>query len=336
MLRGAALEPSETSPAPALAAQACSPWRSARLWCRNALHTGDALLFFDMDVAGQVGDRLSLHAACPALGVRAVLLFKRWRGRRGRARQPLFWRIAARTRTRGASRDHSPGCVHTTPAPRARTQTSVKWTATQWIRSKAMGSFDPLKLAAQCADVDRDCSDKVWAWRSLRDEEASGCVQEGVGAAAERLRFLVCAARRSGRGSATWTLGWWGQPARAAGRARTACSARSTTSFATGATCAGGASSRACRRPEDSWWWCCCCARDLTLAVTLDARGESVLLFAATLALTLGARGEARREIHPAPFNILVLWPDGRLRLCLVEFGAAALPLPAMTSSAQP
>ena len=32
-------------------------------------HKGDALLFFDMDVLGSVGDRKSLHASCPTLKV---------------------------------------------------------------------------------------------------------------------------------------------------------------------------------------------------------------------------------------------------------------------------
>lgn len=33
---------------------------------------GDALMFFDMNVEGEKGDRKSLHASCPTLKVRRV------------------------------------------------------------------------------------------------------------------------------------------------------------------------------------------------------------------------------------------------------------------------
>jgi hypothetical protein len=47
----------------------CASWGGIAVRPRK----GDVLLFYDMDIAGGVGDRKSLHAACPATKVSCII-----------------------------------------------------------------------------------------------------------------------------------------------------------------------------------------------------------------------------------------------------------------------
>ncbi len=84
---------------------------------------GDALLFFDMDIMGQVGDRRALHASCPTLNSAF------W----------VFGRLGTAPPAAGATHPHARSCAACI-APCAsllrRSAASRKWTATAWQHSR--------------------------------------------------------------------------------------------------------------------------------------------------------------------------------------------------------